>query len=31
MFDAVIGRMYFRGWLEQSLEALGRAAGRPKV
>jgi uncharacterized protein YndB with AHSA1/START domain len=30
VFDAVIGRMYFRRWLEQSLEALGRVAGRPR-
>jgi uncharacterized protein YndB with AHSA1/START domain len=29
MFDAVIGRMYFRRWLDQSLDALRRAAGQP--
>ncbi len=28
VFDAVLGRMYFRRWLDQSLEALGRAARR---
>jgi hypothetical protein len=28
MFDAVLGRMYFRRWLEQSLDALRTAAGR---
>ena len=28
VFDAVIGRMYFRRWLEQSLKSLGDAAGR---
>ena len=27
VFDAVIGRMYFRRWLEQSLASLQRAAG----
>jgi hypothetical protein len=26
-FDATVGRMYFRRWLEQSLEALGKASG----
>ena len=30
VFDTVIGRMYFRRWLEQSLDALRQAAGRPK-
>jgi uncharacterized protein YndB with AHSA1/START domain len=29
MFDAVIGRMYFRHWLDQSLDALRDVAGRP--
>jgi uncharacterized protein YndB with AHSA1/START domain len=29
-FDTVIGRMYFRRWLEQSIDALGRVAGRPR-
>jgi hypothetical protein len=28
VFDAVLGRMYFRRWLDQSLDALGTAAGR---
>ncbi|HZO58933.1 MAG TPA: SRPBCC family protein [Solirubrobacterales bacterium] len=28
MFDAAIGRMYFRRWLEQSLDALRGAANR---
>ena len=28
-FDTVIGRMYFRRWLEQSIEALERVAERP--
>jgi hypothetical protein len=27
VFDAVLGRMYFRRWLDQSLDALGTAAG----
>jgi uncharacterized protein YndB with AHSA1/START domain len=31
VFDAVIGRMYFRRWLDQSLEALRRVAGRSTV
>ena len=29
-FDTVIGRMYFRRWLEQSLDALRGAAGRTR-
>jgi hypothetical protein len=28
LFDAVIGRLYFRRWLDQSLDALRRTAGR---
>ena len=28
-FDTVIGRMYFRRWLEQSIDALRRATGKP--
>ena len=31
VFDAVIGRMYFRRWLDQSLEALRSVAGRAKA
>jgi uncharacterized protein YndB with AHSA1/START domain len=27
MFDMVVGRRYFRSWLEQSLEAMQRACG----
>ena len=27
LFDTVIGRMYFRSWLEQSLDALRKATG----
>jgi uncharacterized protein YndB with AHSA1/START domain len=30
VFDAVAGRMYFRRWLEQSLDALRSAAGRTR-
>jgi uncharacterized protein YndB with AHSA1/START domain len=30
VFDAVAGRMYFRRWLEQSLDALRSAAGRAR-
>jgi uncharacterized protein YndB with AHSA1/START domain len=30
VFDAVAGRMYFRRWLEQSLDALGHAARRAR-
>lgn len=30
VFDAVAGRMYFRRWLEQSLDALSSAARRAK-
>jgi hypothetical protein len=29
VFDTVIGRMYFRRWIEQSIEALERVAERP--
>jgi len=29
VFDTVIGRMYFRRWLEQSIDALRRATGKP--
>jgi uncharacterized protein YndB with AHSA1/START domain len=29
MFDMVVGRRYFRSWLEQSLEAMQRACGEP--
>jgi uncharacterized protein YndB with AHSA1/START domain len=29
MFDMVVGRRYFRSWLEQSLEAMQRACGQP--
>jgi hypothetical protein len=28
VFDAVFGRPYFRRWLDQSLDALRRKAGR---
>ena len=28
-FDTVIGRMYFRRWLDQSIDALRRVADRP--
>ena len=28
VFDAVAGRMYFRRWLEQSLDALSSAAAK---
>ena len=30
MYDAVAGRRYFRRWLDESLDALRRVAGRPK-
>jgi uncharacterized protein YndB with AHSA1/START domain len=30
VFDTVAGRMYFRRWLEQSLDALRSAAGRTR-
>jgi uncharacterized protein YndB with AHSA1/START domain len=29
VFDATAGRMYFRRWVEQSLEALSRQVGQP--
>jgi uncharacterized protein YndB with AHSA1/START domain len=29
VFDAVLGRLYFRRWLDQSLDALRRKARRP--
>ena len=31
LFDATMGRSYFRRWSEQSLDALGEAAGREPV
>jgi Polyketide cyclase / dehydrase and lipid transport len=30
LFDAMMGRRYFRRWAEQSLQALGEAAGRER-
>ena len=27
LFDAALGKLYFRRWSEQSIDALGRAAG----